>query len=111
MSELSDDALCLWMTYFSWPKNTLRFGGEGKKVKITDRGRAALDQLINAGAVRNVEPDCQTIGREHYGQTEIDLRDQVKERSNGDFFKWVDEVDFRAFDLNGGKQTLSMVFP
>jgi len=64
--QLSDDALVFAMGYLSGPKNTLSFGGKDAKTQITDRGRAALTELLEAGACEATPPTDQWVGREYY---------------------------------------------
>ena len=76
--SISDNGLRLWMCYFLNPGNTLRFGGDHAEMEITARARAALNELIAAGAVKEIEANDQYPNREHYGGTEVDLRQQLK---------------------------------
>lgn len=72
MTELSQDALMFGLAYLRGPKSKLSFGGEGAKMVITDRARAALSELIAAGYAVPAKPDDQIVGREHYQGTDMD---------------------------------------
>lgn len=80
MTRVSDNALRVWFSFFFNPNSTLRFGGDHAEMEITEDGRAALDELIAIGAVKDVEPGDQWPGREHYGSTGIDLRPMLQKR-------------------------------
>lgn len=107
LNQLSDDSLRLWLAYFMMPRNTLSFGGEGAKMAITPRARAALDELIEAGCVEIADPDCSTLGREMYRSGAADPRDVLRERSKPkdvpdntkatDIFNWADAGRYDLF--------------
>lgn len=100
IEDVSDNAIKLWSCYFLTPGNTLRFGGDHAEMEITPMARAALDELLAAGAVEPVQPDNQWPGREHYGATEMDLRPVAVERGGGtseSAFKWLMEKEFITF--------------
>lgn len=63
---LSRDAILFAFGYLNGPKAKLSFGGEGAAMRITDRARAALDELIAAGYAEPSQPEDQIPGREHY---------------------------------------------
>lgn len=79
-SQLSDDAMQVWMAFFLNPKSTLRFGGDHAEMEITPEARLALDELITIGAVKPVESDDQWPGREHYGSGNVSLRKELQKR-------------------------------
>lgn len=95
--DLSDEALILWFSFFLSPKSTLRFGGDGAKMEITPEARAALDELITFGAVQTVEPDDQIPNREHYGGTDVDLREEFASRPHLNPFTGDDRANFVTF--------------
>ena len=63
---LSNDAIVFGLGFLSGPKSTLSFGGDGAEYRITDRGRAALDELIKADFCEPCEPKDSIPYREHY---------------------------------------------
>lgn len=69
MTRLSMDALVFGLAYLCGPNCKLSFGGEGATMRITDRARAALTELLAAGYAEVAKPDDQIIGREHYRGT------------------------------------------
>lgn len=69
---LSTDALIFGLGYLNGPKAKLSFGGEGAKMEITPRARAALNELLAAGYAEVTAPDDQIPGREHYRGTNVD---------------------------------------
>jgi hypothetical protein len=71
---ISKDAAWLWISLFRGPKNTLNFGGDHAEMEITQEARAALNELLEIGAVTHAEPDDQWPGREYYKSTGMDLR-------------------------------------
>lgn len=98
--QLTDNAMRLWMAHFFNPKSTLRFGGEGAQMEITQEARSALNELLEAGAVKPVEPDDQWPGREHYGGTDVDLRQELEQRPHLNPFKDTRRlVTFRRKDM------------
>lgn len=72
MTHLSMDALVFGLAYLPGPNCKLSFGGEGATMRITDRARAALTELLAAGYTEAAKPDDQVIGREHYQGTGTD---------------------------------------
>jgi len=66
MGALSKDALVFGMGFLSGPHAKLSFGGEGAKMKITDRARSALNELLQAGYCKPATPTDQIKNREHY---------------------------------------------
>jgi hypothetical protein len=78
--HLSRDALTFWMAYFLSKGNCLEFGGEQSKGEITDKGRAALEELVRIGAVENATPAGNWRGRELFKSTGLDLRNECKAR-------------------------------
>lgn len=69
---LSTDALIFGLGYLNGPKAKLSFGGEGAKMAITPRARAALNELLAAGYAEVTAPYDQIPGREHYRGTAAD---------------------------------------
>lgn len=63
---LSKDALIFGFGYLNNPKAKLAFGGEGATRRITERARAALDELLAAGYAEPAEPTTSIPGREYY---------------------------------------------
>lgn len=45
-STLSNDAIIFGLAYLNGARCKLSFGGEGAKMKITDRARYALNELL-----------------------------------------------------------------
>lgn len=72
MTRLSMDALVFGLAYLRGPNSKLSFGGEGASMRITDRARAALTELLEAGYAEVTKPDDQIIGRENYRGTGTD---------------------------------------
>lgn len=70
MSDLSKDAVVFGLCYLNGPKCKLSFGGEGAKMRITDRARAALSELLQHGYAEPAAPEDQIVGREHYQGTD-----------------------------------------
>ena len=64
--ELSDDAYVFGFGHFPSVGSTLSFGGDHANMKITERARAALTELIKAGYVAACDPLDQWPNREHY---------------------------------------------
>ena len=64
--KLSDDALVFGFAYLNHPGCTLAFGGDHAEKEITPRARAALDELLDAGAVIASEATDQWPNREYY---------------------------------------------
>lgn len=95
--DLSDDGLRFWGAYFLTSRNTLRFGGDHAEMEITTQAHAALDELLEVGAVKTIPADDQWPGREYYGATTIDLRDEVKKRGGKNPFEWMMEDGFVSF--------------
>lgn len=91
--DLSDDALVFGFSYLSSPKATLAFGGDHAEMEITPRARAALDELLAAGAVEKAEPWDQWPGREYY-RGKVAIGPLMKGRNLNPFddadehFKW-----------------------
>lgn len=63
---LSRDAIIFAFAYLNGPKATLSFGGEGASMRITDRARAALDELLASGYAETSQPVDQIPDREYY---------------------------------------------
>lgn len=63
---LTRDAVIFAFAYLNGAKATLSFGGEGASKRITDRARAALEELLAAGYAELSEPRDSIPGREHY---------------------------------------------
>ena len=63
---LTTDAIIFGFAYLNGPKATLSFGGQGAKMEITPRARAALNCLISNGFAEAAPPSDQIEGREHY---------------------------------------------
>lgn len=96
--SLSDHALLVWFGYFLTPKHTLSFGGEAAEMAITPECRAALNELVEFGAVRPVGAKAgDPVGRERFGATTTCLRDEIKKRSGNDPFDWAQKNDFVNF--------------
>lgn len=91
--QLSDDALVFGFSYLSHAGCTLAFGGHHAEQEITPRARAALDELLAAGAVEVSEPTDQWPGREYYRGKEP-IGPMMKDRNLNPFddedgqFKW-----------------------
>lgn len=68
--SLSQKAIVFGIGLLRGPKSRLSFGGEGAEMRITEQGRAALDELLEAGYAEPAEPDTQIPGREYYRGTE-----------------------------------------
>ena len=66
---LSKDALVFGLAYLRGPKSKISFGGEVAWLAITDRARAALDELLQAGYAEPAKSDDHIKGREHYQGT------------------------------------------
>jgi hypothetical protein len=64
--DLSTDAIVFGISYLNGSRSKLSFGGEGATMRITDRARAALEELKGAGRVQTAKADDQIAGREHY---------------------------------------------
>lgn len=69
---LSRDAIIFGMGYLNGPKQRLSFGGKGAEMKITDRARAALNELITEGYATSFEPQMPVPEREYYIGTLIE---------------------------------------
>ena len=69
---LSHDALIFGLGLLNGPRATLAFGGEGAEMAITDRARAALDELLEAGYAETSNPTDQIPDREFYRGTNKD---------------------------------------
>lgn len=67
--HVSTDALVFGLGYLRGPKARLSFGGETASMRITDRARAALNELIAAGYAEPADPDTSDPGRESYRGT------------------------------------------
>lgn len=72
--SLSRHAIIFGLGYLNGPRCKLSFGGEGAKMGITPRARAALDELIAAGYAETAPPADQIPGREHYRGTTAEPR-------------------------------------
>lgn len=66
---LSNDALVFGLGFLRGPRSRLSFGGETATMRITNRARTALDELIGAGYAEPTEPDTSDPGRESYRGT------------------------------------------
>jgi len=69
---LGTDAIILGLSYLNGPKMKLSFGGEGASNRMTDRARAALNELLEKGYACPAKADDQIVGREHYQGTSQD---------------------------------------
>lgn len=98
--SLSENALRLWTSFFLTPGSTLRFGGDHAEFEITPMARDALDELVVFGAVTEIDPDDQWPGREHYGATELDLRDECRSRGLNPFDDYGPFITFRKKTTN-----------
>lgn len=98
-SKLSDNAIRFWMAYFFSPKSTLSFGGDHAEMEITPMAREALNELLEFGAVKPIPPTDGWPGREYYGATTVDLRQELKDRPHLNPFK--DEAPFVTFRKKG----------
>jgi len=78
---LSNDALVFGLGYLRGRRSRLSFGGETAAMRITDRARTALDELIGAGYADPTGPDTSDPGRESYRGTK-------KEPHLGEIAKW-----------------------
>lgn len=91
--NLSDDALVFGYAYLNHAGCTLAFGGDHAEKEITPRARAALDELLAAGAVEKAEPWDQWPGREYY-RGKVAIGPMMKDRNLNPFddadgrFKW-----------------------
>ena len=63
---ISKDAVLLWNAYFRNAGNTLSFGGDDSSMEISVRGRKALNELLECGAVDIAKPYDTIPNREHY---------------------------------------------
>jgi hypothetical protein len=63
---LSNDAIIFGIGHLNGGRATLSFGGVGAKMKITDRARAALNELLSAGYAEVDRPDNGWKDREGY---------------------------------------------
>ncbi|MEY8802136.1 hypothetical protein AB9K35_17805 [Leisingera sp. XS_AS12] len=63
---LSKDAIIFGLGYLRGPKSKLSFGGEGADKRITERARAALEELQEAGYAVAAPADTQIRDREYY---------------------------------------------
>lgn len=66
---LSHDAITFGLAYLNGSRRTLSFGGDGAKMRITDRARVALSELLAhryAEPIGPTEPSENIPGREHY---------------------------------------------
>ena len=63
---LSNDAIIFGLAYLNGDRCKLSFGGEGAKMRITDRARYALNELLATGYAEKADPDDQIPDREHY---------------------------------------------
>lgn len=66
---ISTDAMVFGLGYLRGPRSRLSFGGESAEMRITDRARAALDELISAGYAEPTDPDTSDPGRLSYRGT------------------------------------------
>jgi hypothetical protein len=63
---LSNDAIIFGIGHLNGGRATLSFGGDGAKMKITDRARAALNDLLKHGYAEPFKPDNGWVNREGY---------------------------------------------
>jgi hypothetical protein len=63
---LSHDAIIFGMGHLNGAKACLSFGGDGAEMKITDRARAALNELLAAGYAKAEGGLNRWVGREYY---------------------------------------------
>ncbi|WP_156421386.1 hypothetical protein [Aureimonas sp. AU40] len=69
IDELSMDARIVLKSWFGWgPKTTVTVGGQDAQSVLTDRGKAAVDELIAAGFI-TAEPVLHHPGRMSYRGT------------------------------------------
>lgn len=66
MVTLTDDAIILGLGFLNGPKATLEFGGPGAQMRITNRARAALTNLVLCGFAEQVDPNQPKGAREKY---------------------------------------------
>lgn len=66
MMHLSKDAIIFGLSYLNGSTRTLAFGGEGAKMRITDRARVALSELLAKRYAIPSEPTDSISGREFY---------------------------------------------
>ena len=101
-SDFSDDAIMIWCCYFRGARDTLRFGGEGAKMRITDRAREALTQLLDHRVAIPITPDCIWPGREHYQSAGVnnEILTEAQRRFPEDFLKRVESREFLIFEMN-----------
>lgn len=71
-AALSRDAIIFAFAYLNGPRAKLSFGGEGASMRITDRARAALSELLAAGYAAKATPTDAIRDREHYQGVERD---------------------------------------
>jgi hypothetical protein len=92
LKDLSDNAMRFWLACFMNPKSTLSFGGDHAEMAITPEARAALDELLAAGAVKPIPPTDQWPGREYYGAGSLDLRPELRSRPHLNPFEDTDRM-------------------
>lgn len=100
-AEISMDALILWASYFLMGKSKLQFGGDGAENQITDRARAALNELLKVGAVKRAEPDSVWYNREYYSSTDMSLREEFVKRAGTDLFEFIEKNSYEMFEKVG----------
>lgn len=92
---ISDDAITFGMCFLSHDKHKLSFGGDGAEMMITDRSRAALNELLSAGLAEVITGDDQIPNRENYcGKG--DIRSIAKQAGYDPFIVENDWVTFSA---------------
>lgn len=69
---LSVDAIILGLGFLRGSRGHLSFGGEGATKRITERGRAALQELLDAGYAEPIEGEDGIPNREHYRGVDVD---------------------------------------
>ena len=70
--SLSTDALIFGLGYLRGPNSKLSFGGDGATMMITQRARAALNELLATGYAEVTVADDQIVEREHYRGTMLE---------------------------------------
>lgn len=71
-ATISKDAIIFGLGFLSSNKSKLSFGGERSQKRITERARAALDELLAAGYAEIAPPSDRIPGREHYRGTALE---------------------------------------
>lgn len=98
---LSDDAIVLGSCHFPTTGSTLEFGGDGSKMMITERGRKALEELVDGGFVEINEPQCVWPNREFYKGKKT-VRHLMAERNLNPFNKDDERFNWSIFTKREG---------